>query len=127
MGLSFLLSCFRNKNEGTRIIAGETIFKKKKPGQVCCQERRYLWLWMWAADSFWGCSNTRPSQSTQSPDPDKVGLFVLREIRSRSLARKHIEHLISNRKIPQIRNALRDPPNVDAATPKKRPIYQMMR
>ena len=41
MGLSLFLSCFRNKNEGTRIVPGETIFKKKKPGQVCEEEKHH--------------------------------------------------------------------------------------
>ena len=81
-----------------------------------------------AADSFGNDSNSRPSQLTQFRGPDKVDLFVLRENRSRPLVRKHINYLISNRKIPQISNAPRDPPNVDAATPRKQPaIYQMMR
>ena len=80
-----------------------------------------------AADSFWNGSNTHPSLSTQFRGLDKAGLFVLRENRNRALARKHIKHLISNRKIPQVPNTPRDLPNVDAATPKKQPpTYQMM-
>ena len=81
-----------------------------------------------AADSFWDGSNTRPSQSMQFRGPDKVDLFVLGESRSRALARKHIKYLNSNHKIPRIPNTPRDPPNVDATTPKKQPpIYQMMK